>query len=225
LPELDDRARSQIQLIDQEVMRCSIAGYINDFGVSPEIMALSANISITTFKRWLAGETNVQATTIRRLVEAFPDMGERLGLSYDYGPMKQIPILGECYSAVVQPLAPAEKTRYLHLPQSVDRHYMNDWFAVIINAPTHNKWRGATVILDCNVKIVEIDEFMDNQSYMLLERDTGKLYIGWVEPLDFDEGVRLLDGSGNVVVEQVLFEYAHPSIGYLFNTSTIYGER
>ena len=225
LPELDDRARSQIQLIDQDEMRRNITAYIDDFGMSPEIMALSANISITTFKRWLAAETDVQPTTIRRIVEAFPDMGERLGLNYYYGPMKKIPILGECYSPMVQPLPPSDKTRYLRLPQSIDRKYMNEWFAVIITAPTHAKCRGATVILDCNVKIVEIDEFMDNQPYMLLEKETGALYVGWVEALDFGKGVRLMDGSGNMVVEQIEFEYAHPSVGYMFNTSKIYEER
>ena len=67
---------------------------------------------MTTFKRWLAGETKVLQSTLRNLLQAFPDMGQELGLTYDYGPLKDIPILGECYGPEVQPLASNQKRRY-----------------------------------------------------------------------------------------------------------------
>lgn len=74
-------------------------------------------------------------------------------------------------------------------------------------------------MLDCNVKIVEADEFLYNQPYRVMEKETGKLFIGWVEVNDLDVGINLTDASGNLMIENLEFEYAHSSIGYLFNTS------
>jgi hypothetical protein len=103
-----------------------------------------------------------------------------------------------------------------------DRADMEDWFAVINSAPGYKKWQGSTVLLDCSVKIVEADEFLYNQPSMVMEKQFGKLYVGWVEVTDLDIGVNLTDASGNLAVENLDFEYAHPSIGYLFNTSFFY---
>ena len=221
MPKLDDKARSQISLIDQDSMRKSVSAYIREIGLSPEIFALTADVSMTTLKRWLANETNVQQAIIRRMLAAFPDMGERMGLQYDYGPLKSVPILGKCYGSEIRPLAPSEKERHMHIPQSVSREYTDDWFAVIVAAANHKRWRGATVLVDCSVKLVAPEEFMENLSYMLMEKETGRLYIGWAEVEDLSEGVRLTDGRGMSFIENLEFEYAHPCIGYIFNTCTV----
>jgi len=138
--------------------------------------------------------------------------------------MKSVPILGKCYGAEIQPLAPSDKERYMYLPQSVSREYTDEWFAVVIAAPTHKKWQGTTVLIDCSVKLVAPEELMENLSYMLMEKKTGRLYLGWVEVHDLSTGVTLTDGWGTPCLENLEFEYAHPCIGYMFNTTTVNGD-
>ena len=64
ISRLDDKAKSQIPLIDQDAMRKSVGGYIREIGLTQEIFALTAGVSMTTLKRWLSKETKIQQATI-----------------------------------------------------------------------------------------------------------------------------------------------------------------
>ena len=44
---------------------------------------------------------------------------------------------------------------------------------------------------------------MENLYYMLMEKKTGRLYLGWVEVHDLSKGVTLTDGWGTPYLENL----------------------